>query len=152
MSQATLLGICSDNVVTILQPSSTIECPLGPGSCSCSGSGSGSTACTPPTQYGPFNITGGTTTIPLNMPGTTVIVSGFVTFEVQSVTGTPGSVSVIIGSFSTAYPIPTGFVGPVILPFQTIVSGSTTLTLLTTEGASITLFNKSYSYNVVRLC
>jgi len=26
MSQATLLGICSDNVVTILQPSSTIEC------------------------------------------------------------------------------------------------------------------------------
>lgn len=26
MSQATLLGICSDNVVTILTPSSTIEC------------------------------------------------------------------------------------------------------------------------------
>lgn len=26
MSQATLLGICSDNVVTILSPSSTIEC------------------------------------------------------------------------------------------------------------------------------
>jgi len=26
MSQATLLGICSDNVITILQPSSTIEC------------------------------------------------------------------------------------------------------------------------------
>jgi len=27
MSQATLIGLCSDNVVTILQPSSTIECP-----------------------------------------------------------------------------------------------------------------------------
>ena len=26
MSQATLLGLCCDNVVTILQPSSTIEC------------------------------------------------------------------------------------------------------------------------------
>jgi hypothetical protein len=26
MSQATLLGICSDNVITILTPSSTIEC------------------------------------------------------------------------------------------------------------------------------
>ena len=26
MSQATLLGLCSDNIVTILQPSSTIEC------------------------------------------------------------------------------------------------------------------------------
>lgn len=35
MSQATLLGICSDNVVTILSPSSTIEC--GPSiSSSCS--------------------------------------------------------------------------------------------------------------------
>ena len=26
MSQATVVGLCSDNVVTILQPSSTIEC------------------------------------------------------------------------------------------------------------------------------
>jgi len=26
MSQATFIGLCSDNVVTILQPSSTIEC------------------------------------------------------------------------------------------------------------------------------
>ena len=26
MSQATLLGLCSDNVITILHPSSTIEC------------------------------------------------------------------------------------------------------------------------------
>ena len=31
MAQATLLGICSDNVVTILQPSSTIECGNGVG-------------------------------------------------------------------------------------------------------------------------
>jgi hypothetical protein len=29
MSQATLLGLCSDNVVTVLTPSSTIECATG---------------------------------------------------------------------------------------------------------------------------
>jgi hypothetical protein len=31
MSQATFVGLCSDNVVTILQPSSTIECICGGG-------------------------------------------------------------------------------------------------------------------------
>jgi len=31
MSQATLVGLCSDNVVTILQPSSTIECTCSGG-------------------------------------------------------------------------------------------------------------------------
>jgi hypothetical protein len=36
MSQATLLGLCSDNVVTVLTPSSTIECSSG--SCGFSGS------------------------------------------------------------------------------------------------------------------
>ena len=39
MSQATLLGLCSDNVVTVLTPSSTIECSSGScGSCCSSGS------------------------------------------------------------------------------------------------------------------
>ena len=33
MSQATVVGLCSDNVVTILQPSSTIECIT----CGCGG-------------------------------------------------------------------------------------------------------------------
>jgi len=42
MSQATLLGLCSDNVITVLTPSSTIECSSGScgfsGSCCSSGS------------------------------------------------------------------------------------------------------------------
>jgi len=40
MSQATLLGLCSDNVVTVLTPSSTIECSSGSCSSSCCSSGS----------------------------------------------------------------------------------------------------------------
>ena len=84
MSQATLIGLCSDNVVTILQPSSTIECPCTSG------------------IYTGVSDASGTYTVPVQIP-----VVGSIYIE-GTVSG-PGPTTVTIGDFavtSTAVTIP----------------------------------------------
>lgn len=136
MSQATLLGLCSDTVVTILQPSSTIECPLG-----CSEPGIQSFAPTPITIDTP-------TILPIAAICAT-FVSGYVEFDIASVTGPTGSVTVILGSFKATYPLPTTYVGPVIIPFQTISQANPTLTVSVT--AATTGNPTLYSYSTLQL-
>lgn len=130
MSQATLLGICSDNVVTILHPSSMIECPLGP---------------TSSPLLGPFPFLGTSVTISTNSPA---LLSGYVTFPVSiPVAIQPASVSVTVGTFAATYPVPTGYSGPIVIPFQAATNG-VPVTLATTE-VNVTVAAPTYSYSVV---
>jgi len=134
MAQATLLGLCSDTVVTILQPSSTIECPLG---CSVPGIQS----------FAPAPIT--TPTVLPIASACVTLMSGYVEFDIASVTGPTGSVTVTLGSFKATYPLPTTYVGPVVIPFQTITQGNPTLTASVT--AATTGNPTQYSYSTLQL-
>jgi hypothetical protein len=101
MSQATLLGLCSDNVVTILQPSSTIEC-LNYGN-------------------GVYVDISSNTVSPITPPATVSIPLPGAAFIHGSVTIT-GPTTVTIGgsTFTGTSPATT-------LPFQAFVNGSSTI-------------------------
>lgn len=99
MSQATLLGLCSDNVVTILQPSSTIECSSFP----CGGT------------YTDISDISGTYSAPILLPSTG---NAFVT---GSVTGAAPT-TVTIGNFTVTSTATT-------IPFQTFATGPLLLTV-----------------------
>jgi len=105
MSQATLLGLCSDNVVTILQPSSTIECPLGCGSYVDVSSNTGGFV--------------GSTVVQIPITGS-VFISGVVTAT--------GPTTVTIGGVST---ISSGLS----IPFQTFAIGSNVILAVTGNGS-----------------
>jgi hypothetical protein len=76
-------------------------------------------------------------------------VSGYVEFDIASVTGPTGSVTVTLGSFKATYPLPTTYVGPVVIPFQTISQGNPTLTASVT--AATTGNPTLYSYSTLQL-
>ena len=81
MSQATLIGLCSDNLITILQPSSTIECttgeccfgPTGPSGPSGATGPIGATG--PSGATGPIGATGATGSITFSGPNNAVVYS-----------------------------------------------------------------------------
>ena len=137
MAQATLLGLCSDTVVTILQPSSTIECPLG--------------CCSTPAMQtsAPTPITIDTPTILPIAAACATFVSGYVEFDIASVSGVTGSVTVTLDSFKATYPLPENYHGPIVIPFQTITQGNPTLTVSVTAA---TMWNPTqYSYSTLQL-
>jgi len=79
MAQATLLGLCSDNVVTVLTPSSTIECSSGSSGSCCSPCGSSS--------WNVTDVHSETITLP-DMSGSVVILPlVFPTLATYTVTG-----------------------------------------------------------------
>jgi hypothetical protein len=98
-------------------------------------------------QQGPFPITT-PTTLPIAATCIT-LVSGFVEFDIASVSGVTGSVTVAVGSFKATYPLPENYHGPVVIPFQTIIQGSPTLTATVTAA---TIWNPTqYSYSTLQL-
>ena len=119
MAQATTIGLYSDNVVTVLYPSSTINC----------------TACSyGTTTTGPIQLVNGT--LALTFPSVyQVQLSGQVTFDVSACI-TPASVTVSVGSFLTQIPVPGGYTGHVTIPFSVTVVGMATISA-TTSGITL---------------
>ena len=101
MSQATLLGLCSDNLVTILQPSSTINCLSCGDGVYIDISSTAVTPITPPTVVS-IPLTGGS------------FIHGSVTIT--------GPTTVTIGGSTF-----TGNSPAIPLPFQAFVNGSSTI-------------------------
>lgn len=105
MSQANLIGLCSDNLVTILQPSSTIEClgstsntgTLGPFTIPINGSAQASSVPLPPGNY--------ILSVNLTSAGSTFFTGTAISFTIQ------------IGIYMFPFFIPSGFE----------ISGTTTL-------------------------
>ena len=107
MAQATLLGLGTENVVTILTPSSTIESPLRSKSSDTTVSGSGTLTLGTPIQ--------------LQIPTTNLyIVFGSLTLTVPTAT----TISISIGTFIWSQQIAAGVIS---VPFQTLQRGSPTL-------------------------
>ena len=118
MSQATLIGLCSDNLVTILQPSSTIQCSTCPGLV---------------TSVGPAAL------------GTGVVIppsSGTLQFtDISSSVGAYLQINVGTTVLSQT-PIPSNYRGPVTIPFQTLSGGRLTVILNGLTGVG-----PNYSYS-----
>ena len=107
-----VLGLCTDNVVTVLQPSSTIECGGG-SSCSCSGSS---------------NIQTGTTALGASffVPAPT-LVTGYITATVVT-----GTVTVTLNGTTINTPY---VVGPTAtIPFTFFATGNITLAIAGATG------------------
>jgi len=122
MSQATVLGLHSENVVTIITPSSTIESPLGPLDTIITG---GPNPLSSPTQ--------------ILLPDTNLfLVSGSVTLTLSI----SGVVTITVGGFLWSQPIA---VGTSIIPFQTLGRGPLTLTVSSFTGTA------SYTYTATLL-
>ena len=128
MSQATLLGICSDNVVTILQPSSTIECTV---ETTDPGTNTIFTVLSEPIDYGTQN--------PLTIaPTGNTLISGYVVFSVNPPLSSRYSTQIAIGSyFLSTVPIPQGWSGSISMPFQLIVPWNATPTIFVNVDTSI---------------
>jgi len=110
MSQATLIGLCSDNVVTILQPSSTIEClSFGNGAY---------------TDISSTAVTGPPTTVSIPLPGSAFI-HGSITIT--------GPTTVTIGGS-----IFTGNSPATSIPFQVFVDGSNVILNITGAATGYT--------------
>jgi hypothetical protein len=129
MSQAITVGLYSGNVVTILHPSSTISCSQG--------------------NYGYTNITVGPVPIldsSLNIvlnSCATIMLSGNVTFDISG-SLLPTYVKVVVGQFVAQTPVPAGYFGPVIVPFQVTIYCPLTVTLVASAPAS-TAIRVTYS-------
>jgi hypothetical protein len=118
MSQATLIGLCSDNLVTILQPSSTIQCSVCPSLV---------------TSVGPAALGAGVVIPPS---------SGTIQFtDISSSVGAYLQIAVGTAVLSQT-PIPSNYRGPVTIPFQTLSGGLLTVTLNGLTGVRPT-----YSYS-----
>ncbi len=115
MSQVTLLGICSDNVVTILQPSSTINCVT----CGCDAYSVSATQA--PTPY--------TTPVKIDISGS-VFISGTVVTAGNTVTVSIGGAS---------------FSGSTSVPFQVFATGSSVILTITGASTSYSYTIARYS-------
>jgi len=119
MSQATLIGLCSDNVVTLLQPSSTIECTVND-------------YVTPTT----VSFVSSTT-----ISGTGRL-DGYVTIPILSVSA-PGIVRLQIGAtFVLQIPVPASFSQSIVLPFSVSAPAAVTVT----HSGSISIGSLSLTY------
>lgn len=98
MSQATIIGLCSDNLVTILQPSSTIECL---------GSSAQSGALGPVTVA--INGSAQATPVPLH-PGNYLLSVNLTSADATFFTGTPISFALQVGPYTFPFFIPSGFI------------------------------------------
>lgn len=124
MSQATVLGLHSENVVTIITPSSTIESPLGPLDTSVTG--------------GPNPLSSGVPAQILLADTNLFMVSGSVTLTLSL----SGIVTITVGGFLWSQPIA---VGTSTIPFQTLGRGPITLTVSPFTGTA------SYTYTATLL-
>jgi len=127
MSQATVVGLHSGNVVTILHPSSTINCWTGYNGV---------------TMVGPVPVVDSSMNIVINSCAT-ILLSGNVTFDISD--NAPPSVKVTVAQFAAQTPVPYGYVGTIIVPFQTTAFCPTMLTLVASASASTTI-RVSYSF------
>lgn len=111
-----VLGLCTDNVVTVLQPSSTIECGGG-SSCSCSGSS---------------NIQTGTAALGASffVPAPT-LVTGYITATVVT-----GTVTVTLNgtTINTPYVVVVPPALTATIPFTFFATGNVTLAIAGTTG------------------
>lgn len=122
MAQATLLGLNTDNVVSILTPSSTIESPFG----------------TSDTVSGSGSLTLGTP-IQLPTPTTNVyIVMGTLSLTLLATE----TITISIGSFFWSQQV---VAGSVKIPFQTISRGTSTLLVSGAVGTA------TYTYTATSL-
>jgi len=116
MAQATLLGLCTENVVTILTPSSTIESPLGSRQSDTAVSGSGSLDLGTPIQ--------------LQIPTTNI----YIVFGSLSLTApTTATITISIGTFNWSQQVAAGEIS---VPFQTICRGPPTLLVTGFAGSA----------------
>jgi len=120
MSQATLIGLYSNNVVTILQPSSTIECTIND-------------YVVPPTTV---SFTSSTT---INKTGR---LDGYVTIPIVSASAV-GFVRLQIGAtFVSQIPVPSSFSQSIVLPFSVVGPAAVTVT----HSGSVALGSLSLTY------
>ena len=125
MAQATLLGLTTDNVVTILTPSSTIESPLV-------------------SKQSDTEITGSSTLdlgtpIQLQIPTTNT----YIVFGSLSLTApTTATITISIGTFIWSQQV---VAGEISVPFQTICHGPTSLLVTGFAGSA------AYTYTATTL-
>ena len=147
MSEITPLGLCTDNLVTIIQPSSTVECMFGEGNGCCG---------TQPTQAS-YDISGSifsspqTITLPINSAGP-CIVTGAVRLVVTAASSNPTlQLAVPTASWYSTVFVPNGTNATVSLPFSlTAITNTITLTV-TIESGSITVTSYTVPYTVLTL-
>jgi hypothetical protein len=133
MSEVTILGLCSDNLVSIIQPSSTVECAFGTGNGCCGSDGSNATQAS-------YTVTGTYTSgilnnyvLTLNTTGASII-TGNVQITVDSwSSGGPSTygflnVRIYSASFLNCYIVPAGPSQTLSIPFTaTAVTNSITV-------------------------
>jgi hypothetical protein len=125
MAQATLLGLGTENVVTILTPSSTIETPLGSRQSDAAITGSGTLFLYTPIQ--------------LQVPTTNMyIVFGSLTITAPFI----ADITISIGTFLWSQQVAAGVIS---VPFQTISRGPPTLLVTGFIGSA------SYTYTATTL-
>jgi len=126
MAQATLLGLGTENVVTILTPSSTIESPLGASRQSDTAvAGSGTLDLGTPVQ--------------LQIPTTNL----YIVFGSLSITApATATVTITIGTFTWSQQVAAGTIS---VPFQTIYRGPPTLLVTGFAGSA------TYTYTATTL-
>jgi len=147
MSEITPLGLCTDNLVTIIQPSSTVECMFGSGNGCCNST---------PTQA-TFDISGSTfsspqsITLSLNSSGP-CIVTGAVRLVVTGATSNL-FVQLAVGAsswYSSTF-VPSGTNATISLPFSVTAIANTITLTVSTQGGSITVTSYTVPYTVLTL-
>jgi hypothetical protein len=148
MSEVTVLGLCSDNLVSIIQPSSTVECAFGTGNGCCG---------LEPTQT-TMGITGAgftstaAITLPLNTT-TPAIVSGSVQLTVTA-TSPAATLQTSIPSsswYSTVF-VPSGTAGiTVSVPFSITTISNTINLALSVQSGGMTVSGYAVPYTVLTL-
>lgn len=148
MSEVTILGLCSDNLVSIIQPSSTVECAFGAGNGCCG---------LQPTQA-TLGITGAgftgsaAITLPLNTT-TPALVTGSVRLTVTATSPAATLQTSIPASswYSTLF-IPSGTAGiTVSVPFSITTISNTANIALSVQSGGITVSDYAVPYTVLTL-
>lgn len=145
MSEVTLLGLCSDNLISIIQPSATVDCMFGAGN-GCCGS-------TPTQSYADISGTGSipqTHTLQLNTSAP-AIVSGTLRLLNPAVpSNTVIRLAIPTAAWYSTLFVPAGTTTTIELPFS-VPTMTNTLALTVTADAGFTFTTYDIPYTVLSL-
>jgi len=142
MSEITPLGLCTDNLVTIIQPSSTVECMFGEGNGCC--------GCDVKPTLASFDVSGTSFSspqsivLPINTT-TPAIITGAVRLDPSGSVG-PATIDLAIPSaswYSTVF-VPAGTSTIISIPFS-VPCSTNSLTMSVTTAAPITSYTVPYT-------
>lgn len=149
MSEVTVLGLCSDNLISIIQPSATVECTFGTGNGCCD-------TCIQPTQAS-FIVTGTGFMSPQSIPlqlntSAPAIVTGSIQLNVTTpVTNTTIQVAIPAANWYSTLFVPAGTNGTVSIPFSVTTLLTSVTPTVTVQSGTITITGYTVPYTVLSL-